>query len=377
MQRVLNRSADQGRVVSSGTPVHTVSQGDAEIILPPEGEMQGEYFSEGEIIGPIVDDGMMEGDVIMEGPISGSACGPQRACTVHEACGPGMDEDCYYYRPFLPFLRSGWYRNLEVSIGAQGFKGPADMGRNGNFGFQEGLNWGAPLGDPWGFGYQAGFRVVHSSFPGSAAVSAVDPTATYTANRTQFFFTTGLFRRPEHSRLQWGVVFDWMHDSYYDDADVKQIRNELSLWLDDRREIGYFGAYGVGSGELSVDGLQQRLTTPLEPTDLFAVFYRRHFSGGGEGRFWVGASGNGDALLGANATIPIGTSWALENAVTYLSPEEGTGVDGQKEEHWAVAIRLVWYPGRSSVEAINSPFRPVLGVADNTVFLTDTPGFGP
>ncbi|GAB6167114.1 hypothetical protein JCM19992_31140 [Thermostilla marina] len=359
-----------------GAHVHTVSQQTPELIPTPAAENGEEIvLGEGEIMGPIVDDGLQPGDVV-QGAVPGDcvACASSGPCPLHG--GPMMD-GCYYPGPVMRLLCSGWYRNLDVSFGAHGFKGPADLGRNGNFGFNYALNWGAPLGDPWGIGYQVGARVVHSDFPGHAALTAVDGSAVWGANRTQFFMTAGIFHRPECSRLQWGVVFDWMHDSYYDDADAKQIRSEVSLWLDDRREIGYFGAYGVGDGQLAVDNLENRLSTPLEPTDVFAVFYRRHFSGGGEGRLWVGASGNGDGVLGADATIPLGTSWALENVVTYLSPDEGTGADGMKEESWAVAIRLVWYPGRSSIEAINSKFRPLFRVADNGAFLTDAPGVTP
>jgi hypothetical protein len=47
------------------------------------------------------------------------------------------------------------------------------------------------------------------------------------------------------------------------------------------------------------------------------------------------------------------------------------GRAGQEDETWSIMMRLVWYPGRCSREAINVPYQPLMGVADNTVFMLD------
>ena len=247
--------------------------------------------------------------------------------------------------------------------GVQGFKGPVDQGANGNFGFHEGLNLGMPLGDPWGIGFQAGVQAVHSNFSGDQVAGA------RRNDRDQVFFTTGLFRRPVCGGLQWGVVFDFLHDSYYDSADLAQIRTELSLARPGHREIGFWGAFGVNGDDITFTQNVALVTSPVEPIDVYALFYRRHFSGGGQGRVWVGLTSESDTLFGGEVTVPLGTSWALENNFTYLLPKEGRGTGAQQNESWSVMMQLVWYPGRHAECVRENPYHPLLGVADNSWFL--------
>ena len=253
--------------------------------------------------------------------------------------------------------------------GVHGFRGPTDLGQSGNFGFHEGINWSAPLGDPWGFSYQIGFQAVHSNFAGSLLMPGGQASPLEPGARNQIFLTGAVFRRRYGGGIQSGVAFDYFHDSYYDNADLMQIRSETAFVLSDRREIGYWGAYGISRDSVaSIGQFNGRL---LDPTDLFAFFYRRHFSGGGQGRIWAGLSGDGDAVFGLDGTVPLGTSWALDNNFTYLIPKQGRGTDGQREESWSVSIHLVWYPGREARSVFNNPHHPLFYVADNSWFLVD------
>jgi hypothetical protein len=233
-----------------------------------------------------------------------------------------------------------------------------------NLSLVAGVNWGAPLVGPLGIGYQLGLQVAHSNFSGDRASSSLA-----TADRNQFFFTGGVFRRRPAGGLQWGVVFDLLEDHYHGTASIRQIRSETSLVFSGCREIGYSGAYGINNDVFTYENVQRRLTEPFEATDTCSLFYRRHFSGGGQGRLWTGVSGEGDALIGADCTVPLGTSWALENNFVYLIPKEGHGNQGQQEETWSVSFQLVWYPGREAACVLSSPFHPLLSVADNSQFL--------
>lgn len=286
-----------------------------------------------------------------------SACGN---CGWDNACGP------YYYGPRQWWGHSlYWRRHFSFFAGVHGFKGPADRGQNGNFGFHEGLNWGAPLGGPLGLGYQLGMQAAHSNFSGDQAGGFVRG-----SGRDQIFFTGGIFHRARCGGWQWGVVFDLLHDSFYGDADLKQIRTESALVLSGRREVGYSGAIGVGNDSFVFPQQGDSLLL-MQPADTYCLFYRRHFSGGGQGRIWTGISGDGEALLGADCTVPLGTSWALENNFTYLIPKEGSGSGGQTEETWCVSIQLVWYPGREARCVFSNPYHPLFSVADNSQFLID------
>lgn len=312
-----------------------------------------------------------------------TACGGQCA----GACwGPGA----YWGRP----LFYGLLRDLSLFGGVHGFKGPVDGGQNGNFGIHEGLNWSSPLGDPWGCGFQVGFQAVHSNFQGySRRIEVGDipldvpPRGVQTASfilpdgdRDQVFLTAGLFRRATMGGIQWGLAFDLMHDAYYYTADLKQIRGEISAVWPGWREIGFWGAFSVGNERIQetftfryqgipVD-VPVNLDYTLEPTDQFNFFYRQYFRNGGEGRLWLGFTSNTDFLFGGDLWIPLSTHFAVENSFNVLVPKE-TGEAKQREQSWSVMMQLVWYPGRTARASRNNPFRPVLGVADNSVFMVD------
>lgn len=282
-------------------------------------------------------------------------CG--QPCSTCDECGEAVCPDCgcpgAHCRECFRFL----FRHVAVFAGVQGFKGPVDLGRNGNFGFHEGVNWSGPLGDPWHSGYQMGIRGVHTNFLGNQVQGNGAPVFDDNG-RDQIFVTAGVFRRALEGGLQGGAVFDYLHDSYYDQADLKQVRSEASL-VAGPHELGFFGSFDVGGrvpfGRVNV--------TPVQTNDIYSLFYRRYFSGGGQGRIWAGASGNGEFLFGAEATLPLGSSWALENSFVYLIPDE------QQDESWSVALALVWYPARSSRCVYNNPYLALFNVADNGTFL--------
>jgi hypothetical protein len=301
---------------------------------------------------------------------TGDPCDPAPFC-------PEVADDCsQYYAPPPPSpwdvpawqldSPDWWTRDLSVLAGVHGFKGPFDQGRNANFGIQEGFNFGAPLGF-WDWGFQVGANAVQSNFCGSEAF------VPRTANRNQFFVTGGIFRRAREWGFQWGVTYDWLHDDYYAQTDLKQIRSDTGfIFPGGIHEIGYFGAYGTGGTSFVLLDRQLKYYIEMEPTDLFAFYYRRYFHGGGEGRAWIGFSGRGDGVIGAELRVPMGTGWALENRINYLIPKQGNSQEGLIQESWGVTIQLVWYPGQKAADVGRHPFRPMLNVADNTLFMTDT-----
>lgn len=359
-------------------PVQTVSaEVESGVMVRQDGATVGniEIIPPGRPIGPSPMENGISGYEVQGAPGQGPGPGWQGCAT----CGGAGCDDCYDtgcggncggncgvgYGPCgLPWLgwggHPGWLRNFSIFAGVHGFKGPLDLGLNGNFGIHEGINFGGPLGGPCGIGYQVGFQAVHSNFSG--------PGGGLGSGRDQTFFTAGIFRRALCGGLQWGVALDLLHDSYYETANLKQIRAEVALVRAGCREIGFWGAFGAADDAFI---LNQQTTIALEPTDLFAFFYRRHFSGGGQGRFWAGTTGNGDGLLGADCTIPLGTSWALENNFSYLIPKEEARAGGQQEESWSVMIQLVWYPGRPARCVLENPYHPLMSVADNSVFMVD------
>jgi hypothetical protein len=247
-----------------------------------------------------------------------------------------------------------WPRDLALLAGVQGFKGPVDRGQNGNFGFHEGLNIGGLVKPLCALGYQVGGQFVHSNYHGDSVVGETEDT------RSQFFFTAGLFRRAICGcGLQGGVVFDMLHDDYYVDMELSQLRGELSFVGPTLREFGFMF---TASLEDDTDSDRQGFLEIWEPIDQYAFFYRRTFDCGGSYRFWAGFSGEGEGLLGGDAQLPINDAWALTAGFNYLVPEGG-GRRDFLEESWNVGINLVWYPG-CQARCIGIA-RPLFNVADN------------
>ncbi len=282
------------------------------------------------------------------GGCSDGSCG---ACDVCNACDPC--DSC-----------PDWYpgKDLTLSAGVHGFKNSVDAGQNSNFGFQEAVNWSSPFWNAAGIGFQLGFQAVQSDFHESAF---------FTDDRSQYFLTTGLFRRQLCDRgWQWGVVYDQLFDEFADEFDVSQVRGELS-YLFRGHELGVWFASNVGDdqpGEESTSGVLS-----YETVDLYAFFYRRRLMHGGEGRLWGGFTGDSDTIFGGDLRVPLACDWDVVAAFNYLAPQDDQTADGQFAEAWNLGINLVWYVcPEGAFKAGGSRYRPLFNVADNGTLITNT-----
>jgi hypothetical protein len=282
----------------------------------------------------------------------GDQCGGCQDCCGDGCGGCGFCGGCFG----LGWL---WPRDVQAFGGVQGFKGPVDQGRNGNFGFHEGFNLGGLLRPQCGIAYQFGAQAVHSNLSGDNTVAATSD------DRTQYFLTTGLFHRAVcGSGLQGGAVLDLLYDDYYVNMRLSQIRAELSYVGPYRRELGFMMAASTREDLATIFGQ----TEIWQATDQYAFFYRRTFDNGAYYRFWGGFTGRTDGLVGGDAQVPLSDSFALSTNFNYLIPDEGGGA-GASEEAWGLGISLVWYPGQRA--GCPSMTRPLFNVADNASFLVD------
>ncbi|MBL9123494.1 MAG: heterocycloanthracin/sonorensin family bacteriocin, partial [Planctomycetaceae bacterium] len=257
----------------------------------------------------------------------------------------------------------GWWETLTVAGGVQGFKSPIDLGRNGNFGFREGINWGTPLSMNRGIGGQIGLNALQSDLSGNTVAG---PSS---SARNQIFVTAGLFRRAlPGERWQGGIAYDFLYDDYYVTLDQQKLRGELSFVARNRDELGVWVSASLGSDSV-FSSLIGNTVTDWTTNDLYAAFWRRTLQNGTVGRAWAGATGNGDGMLGGEISIPFTDRWALEANVNYLIPGSNSGATGSgTQEAWNVAIGITWYPGGNAYCAAFNPFRPLFNVADNALF---------
>lgn len=279
-------------------------------------------------------------------------------------CGRGCT-----WIPLCLFVPLPSIDNLEVFSGAQGYTGPLNRGGSGSFGFHEGFNWGVPIGGI--IAGQWGANWTQSNFDGNYLTGD---------QRNQIFATAGLFRRVDWG-LQGGVVFDYLHDEWDYTADLGQIRAELSwLWCG-CNEIGVWTAIGVNDANdvtlrqpiTATNGSIAFRTSPasVEVNDLFAIFFRRQFACGGQGRMFGGFTNNSQGLVGGEAQLPINDNWSLRSNFMYVMPGDSNTTTDQRfaNESWNVGVTIVWNPcGRNNC---NSNYgRPLFNVADNGSFIT-------
>ena len=359
------------RVAQAGyVPRHQrISQGrlisQEEIPAPAEGapydmQYEGEYF-EGEVY-----PGEYGGGCDSCGGGCGSCCG--HGCGVQTRCMPV----CCLPVPCFSM------ENFTASLGVVGFKGPLNHGYDGSFGFSYGFNWGGPalFGSKYGLGMQVGAQIIQSDLSGSSFT--VD-------ERDQVFFTAGLFRRVDCG-LQAGLVWDYMYQEWGDELEAAQIRGEASWVSPCGYDIGFTFTASTKDDEWVTDqNVNGNMSTApfstaydVETTDYYAGFYRKQFAdcNGGEGRFLAGFTQFGDGFVGADMTVPINNSWALQGSFTYLIPDgDRNAEDRHDDESWNVGIRLVWYPRCNARNTgCGGYYRPLMNVADNGSMLFDTLG---
>jgi hypothetical protein len=292
----------------------------------------------------------------------GANCGQCVDCCGNwNSCGPV---------PLCVLLPRPCLDNLEFTAGVHGFTGPLNRGVSGSFGFHEGFNFGLPFFcSNWLCG-QFGALWTQSNYDGSLLTED---------ERNQIFVTAGLFRRVDWG-LQAGIVFDYLHDEWDYELDLAQVRGEVGWRYCGCHEVGF--RFSVGSNDDSGvfniladdegDIVLQQVQGRVEVNDLFAFYYRRQFTCGGEGRLFGGFTNNHQGLVGGDARLPLNPWWSLAADFLYVAPADDSSVPGFAEETWNVSIGVVWTPFAKPGCGPNY-CRPLFDVANNGTFATRLP----
>ncbi len=281
-----------------------------------------------------------------------------------------------------PYYGWKWYRDFTASVGVTAFENELDLGLAGNFGTNEYLNFGMPLWNAFGLGWQVGVRGTQTGF-GSRSLApgggGVLPAPRVIDSRNQQFVTTGFYTRAFEGRgLQGGAVFDYLNNTgLVGTADIKQMRGEVSyVW--GYHELGFWGAFNAGQGLGFVQG---QAGQPFENNTVhtYNAFYRVQFGDANEWKVWGGASHEGQGYVGSILRAPMTRSLALEGTFAYLMPGESKNIPPQvglpvtgsfTPMAWNLGINLVYYPRGRSRRSLASPYRPLFDVADNGTMIT-------
>ena len=289
---------------------------------------------------------------------------------------------CQWLHQFgRPYYGWKWYRDFTASVGVTAFENELDLGLAGNFGTNEYLNFGMPLWNAFGLGWQVGVRGTQTGF-GSRALTPTGAASTNPVidSRNQQFVTTGFYTRAFEGRgLQGGAVFDYLNNTgFTGTADIKQMRGEISyVW--GYHEWGFWGAFNAGQG-LGVVPAQSGKTFENNSVHTYNAFYRVQFGDANEWKVWGGASHEGQGYVGSILRAPMTRSLALEGTFAYLMPGKSRGIPKIKQTQiltgnftpmaWNLGINLVYYPRGRSRRSLASPYRPLFDVADNGTMIT-------
>ena len=278
---------------------------------------------------------------------------------------------CNWMRQFgKPYYGWRWYRDFTASAGVTAFTNDTNLGIHGNYGTNEYLNWAMPFWNAFGLGWQLGWRGTQTNF--QPATLTVNDTTFNKNARDQSFVTTGFFTRAfEGNGLQGGAVYDYLHDSWLDNADIAQVRGEISyVW--GYHELGFWGAANI-TDQQGFLRPRSRVQGTASTVDLYCGFYRLQFGDANELKVWGGGTGDGEGILGSLLRAPLSRLFAMEGTFTYLVPGQtrsvditGSGVTSNfSPAAWNVGLNLVYYPAGRSRRGLASPYRPLFEVADN------------
>lgn len=275
----------------------------------------------------------------------------------------------------LPVLRIDWCR-FDLFAGVQGYASPMNFAAtdpndapprdgSGSFGFYQGFNESRSLRRWLGIDLAAqfGVRATQSNLSGAEFSPET---------RQQVFVTGGFFRRVDYG-LQYGLVVDYLNEDWYYQADLTQLRGELSWRTRRCDEFGFHFMTGLG-GEQSTttlrdpDGVSFASTVSFEPTDQYRFFYRWRLRDEGSWTAFAGWSESDQGLLGTRIDLPLTKRAGLQTGFTYLIPDDGLAPVEHRNEAWNVSLGLVFRPGgpRRGGRRYSAPLMPV---ADNGTFV--------
>ncbi len=365
------KPAHVAQMIHGGAPIM-----DGSVI---QGEIVGSTYAGEEILngGPVYDsvihEDYFDADCGCGGCSSGYECGAGTAldggCCGRGGCPPGP---CWFGN-LGKALRTGEYFGGATAFQNPLFTEPAqglpinenNLASDSSFGFYGGFNLGIPL-CRLSCGYlsgQFGIRSVNTNFNGNEFTSE---------ERRQTFVTAGLYRRVDYG-LQFGAVADILHEEWFTESDLVQIRTDLGWVYQGGHTLGF--RYATGVQDEFTDGAfnGNQFFDFFQTTDDNYRFYYRHMAPwGGWGEAFVGWGEAAQTIIGVDVDLPVTDNISFQSGFTaYLNddlvPAGGNFQGGNLNEAWNLFVGISFRPqGRSWYRSYD---RPLFSVADNGTML--------
>lgn len=362
-----------GTIIDGGAPVMGGSVIDGGIIESyPSAPMAGTVISSGYDQGVIVDEGYpIEGEIV--GGCGCDSCGVSGAyfedgCCGRGGCPQGQCGPCWLGN-LGKALRTGEYFGGAVAFQSplfteQGQDLPEDVNQlasDSSFGFYGGFNLGIPLcrlscGLLSG---QFGIRNVSTNFNGNEFTPD---------DRRQIFVTTGVYRRVDNG-LQFGVVADILHEEWFTETDLVQLRADIGWVYPAGHTLGFRYATGVQDEITSGVFNGRQFDNFFQTTDdNYRLYYRHVAAWGGWGEGFIGWAESNQTVVGLDVDLPVTDRVAFQSGFTaYMNddvvPADSNFQGGNLNEGWNVYVGLSFRPsGRSRYKSYD---QPLFQVADN------------
>ena len=178
----------------------------------------------------------------------------------------------------------GLFDNVSFFGGLDGSKQPQDFGVNAEFGGRASVNWGIPLVESIGL---APNWAPHSTRPATRSRSCRAHSAKRDGRRVirPWACSTRL-----ESGFNWGFVYDFMHENYYDSFSLGQWRIDLSYQVTQNTSFGIWSAIS----SQSESGHYTTIPVTLTPITQANLYWSQTWNGGVQTMIWGGwADGHG------------------------------------------------------------------------------------
>jgi hypothetical protein len=258
--------------------------------------------------------------------------------------------------------------NATFFLGLDGSKQPQDFGINAQFGGRGAVNFGIPLVESRGIGMQIG-TAIDATGDAVQVVQRIQGSS----GRTQSFSTVGLYQRMDCG-VNWGFVYDFLSENYYDQFSLGQWRVDLSYQMSPRNRIGVWSAIS----DHSANGAFGAIPITLVPITQTNAYINHTWCNNVQTMFWGGIANShaqanavlGDLprldnqfVFGAQLFIPLTDRLALFGQGNFIMPAGSGTVDSY--------LGFVFSPRGGFSRSGGSTFAPLQTVAAPTNFAVD------
>ena len=359
-----------GPIIDGGAPIFDGSVIEGEIVNSYPNQVGSSYDQ-----GFIVDEGHYGGEVISASCDSCGVAGDYfETGSCDSCCGRGgcPAGSCWLGeagKALGSFLRNGEYFAGAVAFQSPLFTQPGQdvpvdpnlLASDSSFGFYGGFNTGVPLcrlscGLLSG---QFGIRSVTSNFNGNEFTPD---------DRRQLFITGGFYRRVDYG-LQFGVVADVLHEEWFTETDLVQVRSDIGWVYSAGHTLGFRYTSGVQNDTTSGTFDGREFTDFFTTTDDSYRFYYRHVAPwGGWGEAFLGRVESDQTIFGLDVDLPVTDRIAFQSGFTAsldddVVPADSNFQGGNINEGWNIYVGITFRPrGRAWYKSYD---RPMFAVADN------------